>query len=266
MLLQIKKMKGRGKALPISRVTGFTLIELLVVIAIIAILAALLLPALAAAKDRAKLIGCTSNDHQIMLGAIMYGNDHQNDIVPYDLAGPTISNAIFHPMGLNLGGQDTEWRDLLYAEGYVHNKKVFQCTALTPKELNTAAYGGIGINIPLGVMLNQTPNKFSSVRHASKTFLVADVAGIKLPPQKNPDNWQDAGGVWNHFNTPAAPNLFLQPATPWVPFDRHLGLCCCGWVDGHAKAMRVSQLGLVNPKTGLPLSATDPSAFWSPYN
>ena len=86
-----------------NRRAFFTLIELLVVIAIIAILAALLLPALGAARERARSTACINKLKNLILQANMYADDNQDFYFPatVKIGGSTLywCAATTHPFG-----------------------------------------------------------------------------------------------------------------------------------------------------------------------
>ncbi len=128
---------------------AFTLIELLVVIAIIAILAALLLPALAKAKDKAKTANCLSNMHQWGLAQVMYGTDN-SDAMPHDgmgVNGQYPDSPPPPPYGPLPGSRDmTQWFNLL--PQYVAQKPLYTYTLNAG---SSTAYNATIIPFPTGV-------------------------------------------------------------------------------------------------------------------
>lgn len=99
-----------------SSKSGFTLIELLVVIAIIAILASLLLPSLAKAKQRARMVEEMNAGRQLMVGVQMYADDNEGAVFPGYVSDDSVVDDLGAPLGSPVNAR-YPWRIVPYMAG-----------------------------------------------------------------------------------------------------------------------------------------------------
>ena len=201
--------------------SGFTLIELLVVIAIIAILAAMLLPALAKAKEKAKQTSCISNLKQIGIALTMYVDENQG-YYPIDSTTDSLGNSIVW---------DKEVTQYLPQKGTSVTSQANAAFAC-PDAANTFVQLN-GTNVEnsysaAGTMQGFNPTSNSNPKKTASGYL-RKAAPILEPPtetilvfegkQKSPGNnncqsstpWNDSsGGAYQDLNNIPATKSFLD--------------------------------------------------------
>ncbi len=159
---------------------AFTLIELLVVIAIITILAALMLPALARAKEKGRTSQCANNLRQWGLAYRMYADDNQ-DFLPRRGQGVQTLQQInrptdwFNALPVYFGLHSFQWMVSNNVPPAAYSQSLFICpSAANPGGTYFLPYG---MNMNLSPWNLPSPTRVAEVVQPALVVAMADAPG-----------------------------------------------------------------------------------------